>query len=99
MIRATFDDMSKRMSTKAPIWFDTSVHNSLATWLAFYLEMALYVHYQAYVRGLFRGADGELHSELFIRRDNQYLNLKNELSDFWESLPQGKDRDQFQRFI
>jgi hypothetical protein len=79
------------------------VHNSLACWIIFYLEISMWVHYQAYVRGLYRDSqsvgNSELNRHIFIRRDNQYINLKNELTAFWESLPQGKDKDQLHKFI
>lgn len=90
----TYDDVTGRFTTKAPIWFDPSESNSLAYWVIFYLEIALWVHYMAYIRGQFRGADN-LNKNVFIKREKQYINLKEEIGAFWENVAKAGD----ERFI
>jgi hypothetical protein len=47
------------------------------------MEISLWVHYMAFVRQQFRPQ-----SSVFLPRTSQYINLKNELGSFWESLHQ-----------
>jgi hypothetical protein len=37
-----------------PIWFEPKENNSLATWIIFFLEISLWLHYEAYIKSKFR---------------------------------------------
>jgi len=68
------------------LWLDLDDSNSLATWIIFYLETALWAHYLAYVRN-----ELPVSEPLFVPRENQYINLKNEISAYWEQIQQNED--------
>ena len=83
----TFDEFSGKFNTKTPIWFDLEDYNSLSYWIIFYLEISLWIHYLAYVRSMFKVAPETLPNKhsIFMPSEGQYLNLKNEISNYWES--------------
>ena len=75
------------MITRSPVWFQSNEHNSLAYWIIFYLEVSLHVHYQCYVLGRFRNNEGNLpNKQLFLKKDGQYINIRNEIKTPWFSL-------------
>lgn len=81
MLRISYDEASGKFSTKTPVWFDLGECNSLAYWVIFYMEISLWVHYMAFVRQQLRPT-----SPIFIPREKQYINLRNELGPFWETF-------------
>ncbi len=91
----TYDNANQRFNTKSPTWFDTIGNNSLAYWIIFFLEISLWVHYQAYVRGQFKttASESPLNRNVFITKDKQYVNLKNELGPYWQGITRGEDKD------
>jgi hypothetical protein len=89
MYSITWDDQNGMFQTQMPVWFNPAENNSLATWVIFYLEISLWVHYEAYVRNGFKAEGGfneNLNKHIFIPKDNQCINLKNELTIFWQNI-------------
>lgn len=82
----SFDDINNHFTTRTPVWFDQSQPQSLAFWIILYLEISLWVHYDTYVKGLYRQAhDCKPSSLIYIKKEGQYFDIKNELGSFWES--------------
>ncbi len=82
----TFDDVNGRFTTKTPTWFDANESLSLSYWIIFYYEIALWVHYLAYVRGTFAQHDSVLNRAIFVNKETQYVNLKNEVATQWNTI-------------
>ena len=57
----------------------------MATWIIFYLETALWVHYLSYVKGEFRTPknDSLVNSRIFIPAEQSLINLKYEIKEYW----------------
>jgi hypothetical protein len=69
-------------------------HVSLAACVVFFLEVSLWVHYNAYVKGLYRVTKEELNPKMFIKKENNFINVKNELQDFWISIQEKTEKNQ-----
>lgn len=71
MFSIDWDSQRGFFITKTPAWFIPSVNNSLASYIIFYLEISLWMHYEAYVRGKFRTQKQEsLDANFFIDKEN-----------------------------
>eukprot|EP00347_Sterkiella_histriomuscorum_P003090 403365629 len=82
-----WDVQRQHFVVKTPSWFVPYSNNSLANWIIFYFEISLWIHYEAYVRPRFRGTTKDtLDSTIFIPKNDQILNLKNDLSSYWSSF-------------
>lgn len=99
--RITYNDLTKWFSTQSPVWFDSKSYNSLAYWIIFYLEISLWTHYLAYIRGMFRSNSDsqQLNKSIFLSKENQYINIKNEMTGYWETVTKGLSKEEFDKFI
>lgn len=79
--------------TKTPIWFNPIRHVSLAACVVFFLEVSLWVHYNAYVKGLYRVTKDDLNPKMFIKKESNFINVKNELQDFWISIQEKTEKN------
>jgi hypothetical protein len=83
------------MITKAPVWFNPNAHVSLSACVVFFLEISLWVHYNAYVRGTYKATQGkdELNPKLFLKKEGNLINIKNDLGEFWDSIQEKNEKN------
>ena len=60
----------------------------------FFLEISLWVHYFAYVKGLYSLNKDELNPKIFTKKAGNYINIKNELQDFWVGIQEKTEKNQ-----
>ena len=82
-----WDQQKEFFNTKSPLWFHpSSSYVSLPACIVFFLEISLWVHYNAYVKGLYRVTKEDLNAKIFVKKEGNFINVKNELGDFWSSI-------------
>jgi hypothetical protein len=70
----------------APPWFEMHNPNSLAAWILYYVERALFIQWGNSVQGDFLAARDQNKQPVFIPSDGKYVAIKNELKPFWRTF-------------
>ncbi len=84
--RIDWDEQKLFFVVKTPVWFKPESNNSITNWIIFYLEISLWVHYYAYVKSRFRNTKETLNPKIFISKEGQLINVRNELSKQWMQI-------------
>ncbi|CDW72233.1 UNKNOWN [Stylonychia lemnae] len=85
-LEINWDDQKMFFIVKTPTWFVPSAYNSLAYWVIFLFEISLWVHYEAYVKSRFMINKTTLDPKLFLSKQGQLINVKNELQSYWSQI-------------
>lgn len=80
------DRENAEFETAAPLWFDMHNANSIASWILFYLERALYMQWQINVHGNFLDCRDSSNQPIIVSTDNKNILLKDELKPFWRNF-------------
>jgi hypothetical protein len=65
--------------------------NSLAQWILYYLERAIFIQYKTNVYGEFVTAKDSQKKPLFIGIDGKFISLAQEMKPFWRTFLEEKD--------
>jgi len=57
--------------------------NSLAAWVLYYIERALFIQWKNNVQGDFTNSRDQNKQSVFIPTDGKMIAIKNELQPFW----------------
>ena len=60
--------------------------NSLASWILYYIERALFIQYQLNVKGEFQNCKDQSKQPIFIHTDGKNIVLKDEVKPFWRTF-------------
>lgn len=41
----------------------------------------------------------QLNKSIFLSKENQYINIKNEMTGYWETVTKGLSKEEFDKFI
>ena len=77
--------------SKQPPWLDMSEPNSLASWILYYMERAIFIQFEANVYGKFVSQKDQNKQPLFIGIDGKYISIQNELKPFWRTFCEERD--------
>lgn len=58
-----------KFESKAPLWLEMDQPHSLAAWLLYYIERALYIQYDTNIYGRFTSLKDEKHASIFLNVD------------------------------
>ena len=74
----------------APGWFEMHNPNSLAGWILYYIERALFIQWQNNVAGDFLNAKDQNKQPVFIASEGKCVAIKKELRPFWRTFCEEK---------
>jgi hypothetical protein len=77
---------SAEFETASPLWFDMHNANSIASWILFYLERALYLQWQINVHGNYLDCRDAQNQNIIVSTDNKNVLMKDELKPFWRNF-------------
>jgi hypothetical protein len=79
-------NMLFEFETRAPMWLNMSEPNSVAKWILYFLERAVFMQFQMNVHHCHLDCRDSNNQPLVINTDNKNIQIESELKPFWRNL-------------
>jgi hypothetical protein len=79
--------------SSAPMWFDMHDANSLASWILYFIERALFIQYASNIKGEYMKCKDQNKQSVFIQASGKNIVLFDELKPFWRTFCESMKQD------